>query len=163
VKIRVITAGLTGLARRSSITRARLTGLTKITTQTGKLIGLAKLLRLAQTAAQIDGQIRLSGLATRRIKKEVPVVLLTWKSGLRRIWPTWKAGLQKIWLTQKVGLRKIRITRKAGLRKIRLTQKTGLYRTRGARSQKKEKVLLQAKVQLHDGAQGVLPRHKNID
>jgi hypothetical protein len=31
----------------------------------------------------------------------------------------------------------------------------------GARNQKKEKVLLQAKVQLHGGAHGVLPRHKN--
>jgi hypothetical protein len=36
-------------------------------------------------------------------------------------------------------------TQKAGLGKIQLTQKTGLYRTRGARNQKKEKVLLQAK------------------
>jgi hypothetical protein len=51
VKIRVITAGLTGLARQSSITRARLTGLTKIATQTGKQIGLARLLGLAQIAA----------------------------------------------------------------------------------------------------------------
>jgi hypothetical protein len=30
-------------------------------------------------------------------------------------------------------------------------------------NQKKGKVLLQAKGQLHDGAQGVLPRHKNAD
>jgi hypothetical protein len=33
----------------------------------------------------------------------------------------------------------------------------------GAGNRKKENVLLQAKGQLHDGAQGVLPRHKNID
>jgi hypothetical protein len=31
----------------------------------------------------------------------------------------------------------------------------------GARNQKKENVLLQAKGQLHGGAQGVLARHKN--
>jgi hypothetical protein len=34
---------------------------------------------------------------------------------------------------------------------------------RGAGNRKKENVLLQAKGQLHDGAQGVLPRHKNAD
>jgi hypothetical protein len=39
----------------------------------------------------------------------------------------------------------------------------GLYRTRGARSRKKENVMLHAKGQLHGGAQGVLPRHKNTD
>jgi hypothetical protein len=33
----------------------------------------------------------------------------------------------------------------------------------GARNRKKENVLLQAKGQLHGGAQGVLPRHKNVD
>jgi hypothetical protein len=33
----------------------------------------------------------------------------------------------------------------------------------GARNRKKEKVLLQAKGQLHSGVQGVLSRHKNID
>jgi hypothetical protein len=33
----------------------------------------------------------------------------------------------------------------------------------GARNRKKEKVLLQAKGQLHCVAQGVLPRHKNAD
>jgi hypothetical protein len=33
----------------------------------------------------------------------------------------------------------------------------------GARNWKKKKVLLQAKGQLHGGAQGVLPRHKNAD
>jgi hypothetical protein len=33
----------------------------------------------------------------------------------------------------------------------------------GARNQKKEKVMLQAKGQLHSGAQVVLPRHKNAD
>jgi hypothetical protein len=44
-----------------------------------------------------------------------------------------------------------------------LTQKTRLHRTRGVENQKKEKVLLQAKNQLHSGAQGVLPRHKGAD
>jgi hypothetical protein len=33
----------------------------------------------------------------------------------------------------------------------------------GARNWKKEKVLLQAKGQLHGGVQGLLPRHKNAD
>jgi hypothetical protein len=90
-KIQVTTAGLTRLARRSSITRAGLTMLAKIATWTGKQIGLARLPGLAQTAAQIDGQIRLARLtglaelATRSIKKVVPVMLLTWKSGLRKI------------------------------------------------------------------------------
>jgi hypothetical protein len=114
---------------------------------------LARLPRLAKIAAWIDKQIGLAGLtrldeltelarlARRSTKKEVPIVLLTWKSGLQRIRPTRKVGLQK----------------------IRLTQKTGLYRTRGARNRKKEKVLLQAKGQLYSGSQGVLPRHKNID
>jgi hypothetical protein len=132
---------LTELARRSSITRAGLTGLAKIATRTGKQIRLARLPVLAQIAARIDGQIRLARLATWSIKNEVLVILLTWKSGLLRIWPT----------------------RKARLRKIRLTWKTWLYRTWGARNWKKEKVLLQAKGQLHGGAQGVLPRHKNAD
>jgi hypothetical protein len=83
---------------------------------------------------------QVSRLATRSIKKEFPVMLLTWKPELQRIRPT----------------------RKVGLRKIQLTWKTGLYRTLGARNWKKEKVLLQAKGQLHGGAQGVLP-HKNAD
>jgi hypothetical protein len=64
-------------------------------------------------------------------------------------------------LTRKSGLQRIQPTRKAGLQKIRLTQKIGLYRTRGARNQNKEKMLLQTKGQLHGGSQGVLPRHKN--
>jgi hypothetical protein len=76
---------------------------------------------------------------------------------------TRKSELQKIRLTWKSRLRKIRQTQKDGLQKIQLTRKTGLYRTRGARNQKKEKVLLQAKGQLHCGAQGVLPRYKNAD
>jgi hypothetical protein len=33
----------------------------------------------------------------------------------------------------------------------------------GAENQKKEKVLLQVKGQLHGGSQGVLPRHKNTN
>jgi hypothetical protein len=33
----------------------------------------------------------------------------------------------------------------------------------GAGNRRKEKVLLQAKGQLHGGAQGVLPRHRNVD
>jgi hypothetical protein len=33
----------------------------------------------------------------------------------------------------------------------------------GGRNQKKEEVLLQVKGQLHGGAQGVLPIHKNAD
>jgi hypothetical protein len=33
----------------------------------------------------------------------------------------------------------------------------------GARNRKKEEVQLQAKGQLHGGAQGVLPRHKNAN
>jgi hypothetical protein len=114
-------------------------------------------------------------------------VLLTRKSGLQSIWPTRKAGLwkirptrkvelqkillkwkakvelQKILLKWKAGLRKIQKTQKARLWKIRLTRKTGLYRTRGARNQKNEEVLLQAKGQLHSGSQGVLPRHKNAN
>jgi hypothetical protein len=40
---------------------------------------------------------------------------------------------------------------------------TGLCKTRGEGSWKKENVLLQAKGQLHGGAQGVLPIHKNAD
>jgi hypothetical protein len=65
-----------------------------------------------------------------------------------------KAGLHRIWLTWKVGLRK-----------IQLTWKTGLCKTqaRGAGNRKKEIALLQAKVQFHGAAQGVLPRHKNVD
>jgi hypothetical protein len=35
--------------------------------------------------------------------------------------------------------------------------------TQEAGNQKKERVLLQAKGQLHSDAQGVLPRHKNAD
>jgi hypothetical protein len=41
--------------------------------------------------------------------------------------------------------------------------KTRLCKTRGARNWKKEKVLVQAKGQLQGGAQGVLPKHKNVD
>jgi hypothetical protein len=33
----------------------------------------------------------------------------------------------------------------------------------GARNRMKEKVLLEAKGQVHGGAQGELPRHKNVD
>jgi hypothetical protein len=33
----------------------------------------------------------------------------------------------------------------------------------GPRNRMKEKVLLEAKGQVHGGAQGVLPRHKNVD
>jgi hypothetical protein len=72
-----------------------------------------------------------------------------------------KPRLRKIRLTQKTRVRKIRLTWKARLWKFRLTGKTRLCRTRGARNWKKEKVLFQAKGQLHSGAQGVLPRHKN--
>jgi hypothetical protein len=66
-KIWVTTARLTGLARWSSISRAALTGLTKIATWTSKqiglagLVGLARLPGLAQAAARINGQIRLAG------------------------------------------------------------------------------------------------------
>jgi hypothetical protein len=87
-------------------------------------------------------------------------MLLTQKSGLWRIRPTQKAKLWKIQLIRKAEPWKIWLTQKVGLRKNWLTRKTGLYRTRGARNKKKEKVLLQAKGQLHGGAQGVLPRHK---
>jgi hypothetical protein len=120
-KIRVTTIGLTGLARRSSITRAGLIGLDRIATQTGKQIGLARLPRLAQIAAWIDGQIRLARLVARSRKHEVLIVLLTRNSGLRRIRPTRKAGLRKIKLTWKARLQKIWLTQKAGLQKIRLT------------------------------------------
>jgi hypothetical protein len=103
---------------------------------------LARLPRLAQTAAQIDRQIRLAGLtglaglATQSIKKEIIVVLLTWKSGLQRIRPTRKAELQK----------------------IQLTQKTGLYRSRGGgRKLEEGKGAAPRKGQLHGSAQGVLP------
>jgi hypothetical protein len=55
------TRGVTGVAAKG-ITQARLTGLAKTATRTGKQIGLARLLRLAEIAACIDGQIRLAGL-----------------------------------------------------------------------------------------------------
>jgi hypothetical protein len=106
-KIRVTTAGLTRLVRWSNITRVGSAVLAKTATQTGKQIRLARLPRIAQTAARIDEKIRLAGLtglaglATRSIEKEVPVVLLTRKSGLWRIQPTRKVGLQKIQLTCK--------------------------------------------------------------
>jgi hypothetical protein len=38
-----------------------------------------------------------------------------------------------------------------------------VMRDSGAGNWKKKNVLLQAKGQLHSGAQGVLPRHKNAD
>jgi hypothetical protein len=161
-KIQVIPAGLIRLARRSSTTRVGLAGLIKIVKWIGKQIQLAKtrariskqirLAELAKTAAQINEQIGLAGLATRCRKHEVPVGLLRRKAGLWRIQLTWKAGLHII-----------RLTRKAGLRKNRLTWKTRLCKTQGAGNWKKEKVLLQAKGQLHSGAQGVLPRHKNAE
>jgi hypothetical protein len=124
------------------VTTAGLTGLAKIATRTGRQIGLARLPGLVQTAARIDGQIMLAGLATQSRKQEVPVGLLTQratsqkirvtqKAGSWKIWLTRKAGLQKIQLTQKAGLRKIQLTRKARLRKIRLTWKTMLCRTQG--------------------------------
>jgi hypothetical protein len=78
-------AELTRLERWSSITRARSTGLAKTATRTDEQIGLAMLPGLAQIVARIDRHIRLAGLArlaTRSIKKEVLVVLLTRKSGL---------------------------------------------------------------------------------
>jgi hypothetical protein len=87
-------------------------------------------------------------------------IWLTWNSRLQKIWLTWKAGLHRIWLTRKARLHRIWLTRKARLRKIRLTRKTRLCKTQGAGNQKNEKVLLQAKGQLHAGAQGVLPRQK---
>jgi hypothetical protein len=43
---------------------------------------LARLPGIAQTVAWINRHIRLAGLATRSIKKEVLVMLLTWKFGL---------------------------------------------------------------------------------
>jgi hypothetical protein len=101
-KIRVTTARLTGLARHSSITQVRLTGLAKTATWTGKQIGLAGLARLAELPG-------LAQAAARIRKQEVPVMLLTRKSGLWRI----------------------RLTRKARLRKILETWKAGLYNTRG--------------------------------
>jgi translation elongation factor EF-Ts len=51
--------------------------------------------------------------------------------------------------------------RKVGLWKIWVTQKTGLCKTWGTGNWKKENVLLQAKGQLHGGAQEVLQRHNN--
>jgi hypothetical protein len=133
--MRVTPTGLIGLARRSSTTRVGLAG-------------------LAKAVARIDEQIGFVELATQSRKQEVPVRLVTRKAELR-----------KIRLTRKAGLHRIRLTRKAMLRKIWLTQKTRLCRTQGGGvgNQKKKKVLLQAKGQLHGGAQGVLPRHKNAD
>jgi hypothetical protein len=186
-RIQVTPAGLPGLARRSNTARVGLAGFAKIATWIDKQIGIAGLAKiatqiskqigLAKTAARIDGQIRLgglTGLATRSRKWEVPVRLLKWKAELRKIrltkkaglWKiqlTRKAGLRKIWLTRKAGLQRIRLIRKAGLRKIWLAWKTGLCKTRGAGNRKKKKVLLQTKGQLHGGAQGELPRHKNAD
>jgi hypothetical protein len=49
------------------------------------------------------------------------------------------------------------------LQRSRLTQKSGLCKTQEEGNRKKERVLLQAKGQLHGGAQGVLSRHKNTD
>jgi hypothetical protein len=113
-------------------------------------VGQATQVRPSSNTDQRTYQVsRVSRVGNTKHKKEVPVVLLTQKSGLRRIRPTRKAGLQKIWLTQKAGLQKIWLTRKIGLWKIRLTQKIGLYRIWGARNRKKENVLLQAKGQLH--------------
>jgi hypothetical protein len=149
-----------------------MTGLAKIATQTGKQIGLAGLVRLpglAQIAARIDRRVRLAGLtslawlATQSRKEEVLVVLLIRKAGLQKIQLTWKTGLRKIQLTRKARLWRIRQTWKAKLWRIRLTWKTELCKAWGARNQKKENVLLQAKGQLHDDAQGVLRRHRNID
>jgi hypothetical protein len=79
-KLWVTSTGLTRLARRSSTTRVGLAG-------------------LAKTAAWIDEQIGLTGLAgwaTRSRKHEVPVGLLTQKAWLCRIWLTRRARLQKI-------------------------------------------------------------------
>jgi hypothetical protein len=73
------------------------------------------------------------------------------------------AGLPKIWLLWEAELQRSQLTWKAGVWKIRLTQKTGLCKTQEAGNWKKERVFLQAKGQLHGGAQGVLPRHKKTD
>jgi hypothetical protein len=89
--------------------------------------------------------------------------LLTWKAGLWRSRLTRRARLQKIRLTRKAGLHRIWLIWKAGLQKIRLIWKTGLCKTQRVGNRKKEKVLLQAKGQLHGGAQGVLQRHNNAD
>jgi hypothetical protein len=70
------------------ITTTGLTRLAKIATRIGKQIGLAGLVRLpglAQIAALIDKQLRLAGLITQSRKKEVSVMLLTRKAGLRKI------------------------------------------------------------------------------
>jgi hypothetical protein len=96
-KIRVTTAGLTGLARHSSITQVGLTGLAKTATWTGKQIGLAGLAGLADLPG-------LAQAAPRIRKQEVPVMLLTRKSGLWRIRLTWKARLWKIQQTRKARL-----------------------------------------------------------
>jgi hypothetical protein len=74
-----------------------------------------------------------------------------------------KARVQRSRLTRKTWLRRTRLTQKEGLWEIQLTRKTELCMTQEAGNRKKERVLLQAKGQLHSGAQGVLPRHKNAD
>jgi hypothetical protein len=66
-------------------------------------------------------------------------------------------------LSWKAGLQKIQLTWKAGLHRIQLTRKTGLCKTQGVGNRMKENMLLQEKGQLHGGAEGVLPRHKNTD
>jgi hypothetical protein len=136
-KIWVTMAGLTGLARQSNITRAGLTKLAETATHTGKQIELARLPRLAQTAAWIDGQIRLAGLtglATRSIKKEVSVMLLT----------------RKVWVMENLANTESRVTENSANMESWVTEnldntENQVIQDLGARNQKKEKVLLQAK------------------
>jgi hypothetical protein len=115
-----------------------------------KQIGLLRSARVTETATQ--SQETPVGLATRSRKQQVPVGLLTQKAGLWKIRLTRKVGVWRNRLTWKAGLRRSRLTRKVGLWKIRLSQKTGLCKTEEVGNWKKERVLLQAKGQLHGGA-----------
>jgi hypothetical protein len=64
------------------------------------------------------------------------------------------------WVTDNLAGTESRVTKSSANTKNRVMQDSG---GGGAGNRKNEKVLLQAKGQLHSDAQGVLPRHKNTD
>jgi hypothetical protein len=165
-----VTQGCQGMLQESrpeENSRVTLTGFTGNTTRIGRQIRLLGTAGVTGTDTRVGRQTRLLGIAgVTRTTTQVGG-----QTGLLRI-----AGVigtvaqvsRPIELLGSAGVTETATQSReilARLQKIWLTRKTGLCKTRGGGGQKleEEKVLLQAKGQLHADAQGVLPRHKNAD
>jgi hypothetical protein len=65
------------------------------------------------------------------------------------------------WINKQIELARL-LTRKDELWRTQLEREAGLHRAQGVGNRKKEKMLPLAGGQLHGGARGLLPRHKNV-